>query len=634
MPYPYSHSNLPQRNIVAALGCTLALSAFPCSAQAKPTSQEIAQEREALEAELAEAQSQLDQLEAEIEAVQEELAEREAKLEATRDEADETQVQVDETNQQLAERRVELGSHMRDSYKRGTSNLMSFLFGATSFEDLAGRIYYLDKVSTDRAEEIEEVNKLAAELADHQKELEEAQKRQQAEVEEVEAKTAEYEDMIAQAQEYYEGLDEEVQAKIAEEEAAREAEAEAARKAAEEAARKAAEEEARKKAEQEAQGSDKKDEGENASDSDSGSNASSGSGSEPASTQDFGSVSSTAVDSGVYEQTEPAMVTFNTANYTTVANQNYGIQSSKNYQHMGNYNSSKQRLSYAGGDMSLEFVTHVQLPVTLDYSGDLGNPQALCISADGSTAYVSYPEGHGASYTQMGRIVKYNLALLREYGATEGDMSAFSTGVRLGDEKWRSCMTVGPRINMGHGQCMAIDPSTGYLWMSSRGASEYSDLTLIDTDSLSPVRQIRFHTGGTDFGSVITFDEYGNFYYAKRSASTWGSSPAGSMRIYQGRISDNMDKVLIKLLPQSVRNAAGTTLQNIAWDTTTDTLYVVNDSALLAVSMNPMLGGQLSPEHVRTEFFSPLREFEGLAFDASGRAYLLVNRQSEIMCVG
>lgn len=623
MPHAHSHTGLPQRTLAAALGCTIALASFPCNAQAAPTSQEIAQERKELEAELAEAQSQLDALESEIEAIQEELAEREAKLEATRDEADETKVQVDETNQQLVDRRTELGSHMRDSYKRGTTNLMSFLFGATSFEDLAGRIYYLDKVSSDRAEEIEEVNRLADELAAHQQELEEAQARQQAEVEEVEAKTAEYEDMIAQAQEYYDGLDEEVQAKIAEEEAAREAEAEAARKAAEEAARKAAEEAARKEGRQQGGAGDKAEGG-----------ASASTNSEATSTQDFGSVSSTSVGSGVFEQTEPAMVGFDTKTYTTVVNQNFGIQSSKNYQHMGNYNSSKQRLSYIGGDMSLEFETYVQLPVTLNYSGDLGNPQTLCISADGSTAYVAYPEGHGASYTQMGRIVRYNLALLREYGAMEGDMSSFATGVRLGDEKWRSCMTVGPRINMGHGQCMAIDPSTGYLWMSTRGAAEYSDLTLIDTSSLSPVRQIRFHTGGTDFGSVIAFDEYGNFYYVKRSASTWGSSPAGSLRIYQGRISDNLDKVLIKLLPQSVRNPAGTTIQNLAWDTTTDTLYVVNDSALLAVSMNPLLGGQLSAGNIRTELFSPLREFEGMAFDAGGNPYLLVNRQSEIMCLG
>jgi peptidoglycan hydrolase CwlO-like protein len=618
VPHLINHSSLPQRTFAAALCCTLSLAAFPCYAQAAPTSQELAQERKELEAELAEAQGQLDQLEGEIEEIQQELAEREAQLEATREEADATKVQVDETNQQLTERRGELGSHMRDSYKMGSSNLMRFLLGATSFEDLASRIYYLDKVSEARAEEIDEVNRLAAELATRQQELEEAQARQQAEVEEVESKTTEYEDMIAQAQEYYDGLDEEVRAKIAEEEAAREAE-EAARKAAEEAARKAEEEQKSK---------------DSGSGTAAGGATSASPSSEATSTQDFGSVSSVSVASGVYEQSEPAMVGFNTQSYTTVANQYFGIQSSKNYQHMGNYNSSKQRLSYAGGDMSLEFETYVQLPVTLDYSGDLGNPQAVCISADGSTAYVSYPEGHSHDSSQMGRIVRYNLALLREYGAMEGDMSAFATGVRLGDEKWRSCMTVGPRINMGHGQCMAIDPSTGYLWLSTRGASEYSDLTLIDTGSLNAVRQIRFHTGGTDFGSVITFDEYGNFYYVKRSGSTWGSSPAGSLRIYQGRISDNLDKVLIKLLPQSVKNPAGTTLQSVSWDTTTDTLYVINDSAILAVSMNPLLSGSLTAGNVRTEFFSPLREFEGMAFDAGGRAYLLVNRQAELMCLG
>jgi hypothetical protein len=192
-------------------------------------------------------------------------------------------------------------------------------------------------------------------------------------------------------------------------------------------------------------------------------------------------------------------------------------------------------------------------------------------------------------------------------------------------------MTVGPRINMGHGQCMAIDPSTGYLWLSTRGAAEYSDLTLIDTDSLSPARQIRFHTGGTDFGSVIAFDEYGNFYYVKRQGSTWGSSPAGSLRIYQGRISDECDKVLIRLLPQSVLCPAGTTLQGASWNPITDTLYVVNDAALLAVNMRPLLAGNLTLDDIHTEFLTPLREFESMEFDAEGRGYLIVNRHSEIL---
>lgn len=594
----------------------LVLSASPRDVQAEPTSQELAQEREALEEKLAEAQEQLEQLEQEADAIQQELAEDEERLDATRDKVDETKVQVDEANQHLAEKRDALAMHMRDSYKMGTESVINLILDATSFEDLVGRIYYLDRVSEARAAEIDEVNRLAEELTVRQQELEDAQARQQEEVEAVEAKAREYEEMVLQAQDYYDGLDEEVRLKLAEEEAARAAEEEAARKAAEEAARNAEG--------QPAAASRRLDAGE------AGPNAAS----QPDSSWNFDSVTSTETSPGSFEQVEAALITFPINSYSTVANHSYGFNSSKNYQHMGNYNSNKQRLSDAGGDLGLEFETLIQLPVTYNYSGDLGNPQALCISPDGSTAYVSYPDGHSHSSSQKGFIVRYDLARLREYGATEGDMSAFATGSRLGDERWRSCMTIGPRINMGHGQCMAIDPSTGRLWLSTRGSAEYSDLTLIDTESLDAVRQIRFHTGGTDFGSVMTFDEYGNFYFVKRSGSAWGNSPAGSLRIYQGHISSELDRVLIRLLPQSVKNPAGSTLQSIAWDTTTDTMYVVNDSALLSVRMGPLLSGGLSPEHVRMGFYSPYREFEGMDFDANGAPYILVNRQAEIMCLG
>ncbi|MBE6479517.1 MAG: hypothetical protein E7Z98_03275 [Olsenella sp.] len=610
MSHSQSRSKHLQSAFTVSLCGILAFSAIPRDIQAAPSSQELAQEREGLEAQLAEAQEQLDELEGEIEAIQQELEESEATLDATRDEVDKTRVQIDEANQQLAEKREALGNHIRDSYKIGPASMMNILLGATSYEDLVSRIYYLDRVNEARADEIRDVNELAAQLVARERELEEAEARQQAAIDDVEAKAAEYEDMVAQAQAYYDGLDEDIARVMAEEEAARAAEEEAARKAAEEAA-----------ATEGAAGI-----------------------TDPASTPaastslpsdagwDFGSVSSSEVSPGEYEQSTPALLSFATGSYSTVSNQYYGFQSSKNYQHMGNYNSYKQRLSYESGDMSLEFETLVQLPVTYNYSADLGNPQAMCLSPDGSTAYVAYPDGHGHSYTQQGFIVRYDLARLRERGAMDGDMSAFATGVRLGDTTWRSCMVIGPRINMGHGQCMAIDPSTGNLWMSTRGSAEYSDLTLIDTDSLTPVRQIRFHTGGTEFGSVLTFDESGNFYFVKRSGSSWGSSPAGSLRIYQGRISGGMDRVLIRLLPQSVRYPAGSTLQGVAWDTTTDTLYVVNDSALLAVGMGSLIsGGSLSAGSVRTEFLSPFREYEAMAFDAGGTPYIMVNRQAEIM---
>ena len=348
---------------------------------------------------------------------------------------------------------------------------------------------------------------------------------------------------------------------------------------------------------------------------------------------DFDAVSSEETSPGVYEQSTPAMLEFTNKNYAAVENQFFGLQSSTDYIHVGNYDPNPHYLKYLDGDMYMEFQTLVQLPVTLEYSADLGNPQAMCMSPDGSVAYVAYPDGYGHSPFQTGRIIKYDLVRLREYGAMEGDLSAFATGVRLGDEIWRSCMTVGPTIYMGHGQCMDIDPSTGRLWLSTAGSSEYSDLSLIDTETLERVAQIRFHTGTTEFGSVLTFDECGNFYYVKRSGDAWDQSPAGSLRVYQGRISDDCDKVLIRLLPQSVLNPAGTTLQGVSWNPITDTLYVVNDAALLSVDMRSLIAGELTPEGVHTEFLTPLREFESMEFDAFGQGYLISNRHSEILQV-
>ncbi len=345
----------------------------------------------------------------------------------------------------------------------------------------------------------------------------------------------------------------------------------------------------------------------------------------------FDAVTTEEVSPGVYEQSTPAMLEYTNDSYVAVENQYFGLQSSKDYVHAGHYDPDPHFLEYLDGDLFLEFRTLVQLPVTLEYSADLGNPQAMCMSPDGTVAYVAYPDGYGHSPDQTGRIIKYDLVRLRELGAMEGDLSEFATGVRLYDETWRSCMTVGPTIYMGHGQCMDIDPSTGRLWLSAAGSDEYSDLTLIDTETLDAVGQIRFHTGTTDFASTLTFDECGNFYYVKRSGATWDKSPEGSLRIYQGRISDNCDKVLIRLLTQSVRYPAGATLQGVSWNPITDTLYVVNDAALLSVEMRPLIAGELTPGDIHTEFLTPLREFESMEFDAAGHGYLIVNRHSEIM---
>lgn len=221
--------------IACAFG-VLAMLFIPTIAWAEPTSQELAQEREGLESELAAAQQHLDQLASEADKAFQELEESRAKLDATTDEVDETKAQIEETGRQLSEKRAALGQHMRDSYKTGTVSLTSLVLGATSFEDLVSRVYYVDRINDARAEEIQEVNRLSEELSAQQRELEEVQARQQEEVEAVEARVTEYEEMVYEAQEYRDGLGEDVQRLLEEEEAARAAEEEAARKAEEEAA--------------------------------------------------------------------------------------------------------------------------------------------------------------------------------------------------------------------------------------------------------------------------------------------------------------------------------------------------------------------------------------------------------------
>lgn len=251
------HSLFARFLLAVTLGLFLAIASHPLVATADPSSQELGQQadelaaereeltaqREALEGQLAAAQERLEVLGQEIAAIQQELMEAEEELEVTRNEIEETNAQIEETAAELANRRDALGTHMRGSYKMGASGMIDTLLGATSFEDLINRIYYLDKISDASAEDIEEIDRLEAELSAHEQELEVVQARQQAEIEATEAKVAEYEEKIAEAQQYYSELDAEVQEALAAEEAKR-AEEEAKREE-QEAAKKAEEERAR-----------------------------------------------------------------------------------------------------------------------------------------------------------------------------------------------------------------------------------------------------------------------------------------------------------------------------------------------------------------------------------------------------
>lgn len=203
--------------------------------------------------------------------------------------------------------------------------------------------------------------------------------------------------------------------------------------------------------------------------------------------------------------------------------------------------------------------------------------------------------------------------------------------MRLSNEAWLSCITVGPRINMGHVLTVGIDPSIGKFWLLAAASAGHSDLTIIGTEMLDAVGRIRFHTSTTDLGLVLAFDDCGNFYYVKHSSSTRDRSLTVSLRIYWERISDGCDKVLIRLLTQSVFHPAGTTLQDVAWNPVTDALFAVNNADLLAVEVRPLIAGQITLDNNHTELPTPLREFESIDFDAESPVHLIAKRHSEIL---
>lgn len=190
--------------IALALAGAVAFAAVPAGvAYADPAS------------ELAAAAEQLDILGSQLSDTQAQLAEATTQLETTDYEISEKQADIDEKRATLAEKQAALGEGMKSTYKSGPASLLDFILGSTSAEDLANRVYYLDKVSEQQAGAIEEVRQLTQQLEAEMGELEEKQATQQQMVDELESQASAYQGQVAEATSLYNSLDAEVQAQLA-----------------------------------------------------------------------------------------------------------------------------------------------------------------------------------------------------------------------------------------------------------------------------------------------------------------------------------------------------------------------------------------------------------------------------------
>lgn len=165
--------------------------------------------------ELASVSAELEALGSELSGRQEQLASATTELEDTDYAISEKQASIEQTSAQLEELRALLAQNMRNAYKGGSEGLLGFILGSTSAEELASRIYYLDKVSEQQASNISQVVELAERLDRELTELEQQQATQQQLVSDLQSQVSDYQSRVAAAEELYDSLDAQVQAELA-----------------------------------------------------------------------------------------------------------------------------------------------------------------------------------------------------------------------------------------------------------------------------------------------------------------------------------------------------------------------------------------------------------------------------------
>lgn len=222
------------------LSLTLAFSTVPTYAFGATSSAEMQSELDQARAKLQEYSQQANERFSELEQAQ-------ANLEDTRAQISDTQSQIETKQSELTDAQTELSGIMSDNYKDDT-NFVGYVLRSTSFDDLASRVYYANKVSEKETNAIAEVVKIQSELQEQKSKLEQEEKEEENLLEQSKASYEQIQSVISNQRSYVNNLSEEVRKQIEAEEAARkQAEEEAKRQAEAEAA-----EAARKQAEAEA----------------------------------------------------------------------------------------------------------------------------------------------------------------------------------------------------------------------------------------------------------------------------------------------------------------------------------------------------------------------------------------------
>lgn len=203
---------LKRTNAVLALGlaATIALSSFPVSAQADPTSSELQQR-------VNEAYAQLLDYSLQAEVAGNQLEQVKSDLASVQDQIAQTKQEIADKQAELEQDQKALSSRLSSSYKRGDASLLGVVLGSSDFGELFSNLFYANKVAARDRDAIDTVRTAKQELTDQQTALEQQEAEKKQLVAEQEQKTAAVQQRASQMQSYYQGLDSDLQAALANE---------------------------------------------------------------------------------------------------------------------------------------------------------------------------------------------------------------------------------------------------------------------------------------------------------------------------------------------------------------------------------------------------------------------------------
>lgn len=203
---------LKRTNAVLALGlaATIALSSFPVSAQADPTSSELQQRVNEAYAQLLDYSQQAEVAGNQLEQVKSDLA-------SVQDQIAQTKQEIADKQAELEQDQKALSSRLSSSYKRGDASLLGVVLGSSDFGELFSNLFYANKVAARDRDAIDTVRTAKQELTDRQTALEQQEAEKKQLVAEQEQKTAAVQQRASQMQSYYQGLDSDLQAALANE---------------------------------------------------------------------------------------------------------------------------------------------------------------------------------------------------------------------------------------------------------------------------------------------------------------------------------------------------------------------------------------------------------------------------------